>query len=203
MLKYIFLDLGTNIGQGLMEFNKKFNLLNNPEWKIFCFEPNNDIDLESLFPNINNIEYYNKAIWIEDTILEFRKQGSKKNSLIGLGSKIECVKKVYAPSNQIYKIENVEAINFSKFLLNLKDKYPKTSIYVKMDIEGAEFEVIDNLIKTESIKLIKELYCECHGRFNFPLEIQKNEDIKKEIFELENSLKDKVEKYGVKFYFWD
>ena len=46
MLKYIFLDLGTNIGQGLMEFNKKFNLLNNPEWKIFCFEPNNDIDLE-------------------------------------------------------------------------------------------------------------------------------------------------------------
>lgn len=203
MIKKIFLDLGTNLGQGLREFEKKFSLLNNPEWKIFCFEPNNDIDLNSLFPNVNNIEYYNKAIWIEDTILKFRKQGHGHDKLIGLGSKIECVEKKYNPSNCVYKIDNVEAINFSDFLIKLKSKYPKTSIYVKMDIEGAEFEVIDHLTKTGSINLIDELYCECHGRFRFPLELQKDEKIKNQIFEIENSFKNKVEKCGVKFYFWD
>ena len=203
MIKKIFLDLGTNLGQGLREFEKKFSLLNNQEWKIFCFEPNNDIDLNSLFPNVNNIEYCNKAVWIEDTVLKFRKQGHKDDKLIGLGSKIECVEKKYNPLNCVYKIDDVEAINFSNFLLNLKSKYPNASIYIKMDIEGAEFEVIDHLIKNGSINLIEELYCECHGRFRFPLEIQKNEKIKKEIFDLEISLKDKVEKCGVKFYFWD
>ena len=87
--------------------------------------------------------------------------------------------------------------------MNLKSKYPNTSIYVKLDIEGVEFEVIDHLIKTGSINLIKELYCECHGRFRFPLETQEDEKIKNQIFELENSLKDKVTKCGVKFYFLD
>ena len=91
MIKNLFLDCGTNLGQGLREFEKKFSLLNNPKWKIFCFEPNNDIDLNSLFPNVNNIEYYNKAVWIEDTVLKFRKQGHKHDKLIGLGSKIECI----------------------------------------------------------------------------------------------------------------
>ena len=152
---------------------------------------------------MNNIEYYNKAVWIEDTVLKFRKQGYKDNKLIGFGSKIECVKKEYNPSNCIYKIDNVEAINFSNFLMNLKSKYPNTSIYIKMDIEGAEFEVIEHLIKTGAINLIKELYCECHARFRFPLEIQKEDKVKNQILEIENSLKDKVEKCGVKFYFWD
>jgi len=72
-----------------------------------------------------------------------------------------------------------------------------------MDIEGAEFDVIDHLIKTGAINLIKELYCECHGRFRFPLETKEDEKIKNQIFEIENSLKDKVTKCGVKFYFWD
>jgi len=42
---------------------------------------------------VNNIEYYNKTVWIEDTVLKFRKQGHKHDKLIGLGNKIECVEK--------------------------------------------------------------------------------------------------------------
>lgn len=32
MSKNLFLDLGTNLGQGLNKFNEKLNLFNNPKW---------------------------------------------------------------------------------------------------------------------------------------------------------------------------
>ena len=32
--------------------------------------------------NSKNIEYYNKAVWIEDTVLKFRKQGKQHNYII-------------------------------------------------------------------------------------------------------------------------
>ena len=58
----IFLDCGTNLGQGLKEFQQKFNMMNQSGWKIYCFEPNPDINLKSLFPNATNIQYIQKAI---------------------------------------------------------------------------------------------------------------------------------------------
>ena len=203
MINNIFLDLGTNLGQGLKKFHEKFNLLNHPEWLIYCFEPNNEINIETLFPNTNNIIYENKAIWIEDKWLEFRKQGHNKDNLNGLGSKLECVEKITNPSNCHYKIDLVQGIDFSKILKELKKKYPNTDIYVKMDIEGAEFEVINHLIQEKTINYIKELYCECHGRFKFNSSDHDSPNIKIKINEIENKLKENVEKNGVKFYFWD
>ena len=199
----LFIDCGTNLGQGLKKFHKKFNLLNNKEWLIYCFEPNSEIKQEVIFPNTNNIIFENKAIWIEDKLLEFRKQGHNKDNLIGLGSKLECVEKIKNPSNCYYKIDLVQGINFSNFLKELNNKYPKADIYVKMDIEGAEFEVINHLITEKTIKYIKELYCECHGRFKFDISEHKNPEIIIKINEIENQLKENVEKNGVKFYFWD
>jgi hypothetical protein len=71
----VFLDCGTNLGQGLTEFDKKMNLINQDDWKIYCFEPNPDIQLNTLFPKATNIEYIPKAVWKENTQLEFRMQG--------------------------------------------------------------------------------------------------------------------------------
>ena len=44
----VFLDCGTNLGQGLTEFDKKMNLISQDGWKIYCFEPNPDIQLTTL-----------------------------------------------------------------------------------------------------------------------------------------------------------
>lgn len=199
----IFLDCGTNLGQGLNEFHKKFNLFNNPEWHIYTFEPNPDINLKNMFLNVKNITKIQKAVWINNEILDFRKQGHNKNDLKGLGSKIECVEKKYNPNNCLFEIQKVLAIDFSEFLIEISKKYNNSEIFVKMDIEGAEFKVLENLIQKKTINLIKEIYCECHARFRFPLEQQKNKETKVKIFEIENNLKNKVQKCSVKFYFWN
>jgi FkbM family methyltransferase len=200
--KKIFLDLGTNFGQGLKQFDKKFNLLNHPDWLIYCFEPNNNIKLCELFPNVSNITYKNKAVWIEDTILKFRKQGHKKKNLTGIGSKLECVEKKSNPANCYFKLDRVVAIDFARFLQELVIEHPDAEIYVKMDIEGAEFQVIDHLIHSNTIQYIKELYCECHGRFRFSLKDQKLPETQIEIQRVENDLKKRVENCGVTFNFW-
>lgn len=198
----IFLDCGTNLGQGLKEFQQKFNMINQPGWKIYCFEPNPDIKLGSLFPNATNIQYIQKAIWKENTQLEFRMQGRTMDDLKGLGSKLEIVDKKYNPSNCKFKIQQVEALDLSEFIVDLINKDSNVEIYMKMDIEGAEFEVLQHLIEHDTIKYIKEIFCECHGRFRFPLEKQNQPDIKKQIQEIENNLKRDVEKHNVKFHFW-
>lgn len=198
----IFLDCGTNLGQGLTEFEKKFKMINQSEWKIYCFEPNPDIKLKSLFPNASNIEYIQKAIWKENTQLEFRMQGKTDDDLKGLGSKLEIVDKKYNPNNCKFKIQQVEAIDLSDFITDLINKDINTEIYMKMDIEGAEFEVLQHLIERDTIKYIKEIFCECHARFRFPHEKQNQRDVKERIKEIENNLKDDVEKHDVKFHFW-
>ena len=198
----IFLDCGTNLGQGLKEFQQKFNMMNQSGWKIYCFEPNPDIKLESLFPNATNIQYIQKAIWKENTHLEFRMQGKTMDDLKGLGSKLEIVDKKYNPNNCKFKIQQVEALDLSDFISDLINKDSNAEIYMKMDIEGAEFEVLQHLIERDTIKYIKEIFCECHGRFRFPLEKQNQPDVKKQIQEIENNLKRDVEKHNVKFHFW-
>ena len=198
----VFLDCGTNLGQGLKEFHSKLNLINNPEWEIYCFEPNPCIGLTTLFPKATNITYLQKAVWIENTLLEFRMQGKSTENLNGLGSKLEVVDKKYNPENCRFKLETVDTIDLSEFILKLVKEDSNVEIYMKMDIEGAEFEVLPHLIDTNTIRYIKEVYCECHGRFRFPLEDQKKPEIKKEIQNIENKLKQSVEQENVKFNFW-
>lgn len=54
------------------------------------------------------------------------------------------------------------SVNFSKFLLqNFKEE---DYVVVKMDIEGAEYEVIPHLVETGAYKLVDVLMVEWHSK---------------------------------------
>lgn len=204
----LFIDCGTNLGQGLKHFNNKFNLFNNPEFDIYTFEPNPYIQLDSMFNNIKNLIKINKAVWIDEEPIKFICKGKKDFELRkkyneerfqGGGSQIECTKKQYdIPEHVEVDYINVEAINFSNFLKNNSNKY--SEIIVKMDIEGAEFQIIDHLIENDTLKLITELFIETHGRFNFPENEWNNK--KKDIEIIENKLLEKCRKHISKVHYW-
>jgi hypothetical protein len=80
----------------------------------------------------------------------------------------------------------VESIDFSKFLGGLEG-----SIYVKMDIEGAEYEVLRQLIKDGNIKKIKELHIEFHHNV-----------FKSESEASTNELIDRIKEAGVLITLW-
>ena len=193
----LFIDCGTNLGQGLNFFNKKYKLFNNPEWQIYTFEPNPHCNLDSMFNNVNNLIKITKAVWINnDDEMEFICKGKKSKQMRlqynedrfqGGGSQL---KKTFInseiPEHVEIKLIKIKTIDFGKFLLDMKNSNLYEYIIVKMDIEGAEFQIIEKLEQDDTLKLIDELYVEPHGRFEFKKSEWNNK--KKEIGKTEQQL---------------
>jgi len=52
----------------------------------------------------------------------------------------------------------VESFDFSEWVKQFKDDY----LLVKMDIEGAEFPVLEKMLKDDTVSCIDKLLCEFH-----------------------------------------
>lgn len=95
-------------------------------------------------------EVYHKAVWHKnETLTVF-----VDNSETPMGTTVFKSKGQKMRNRRI----QVEAIDFPQFITDLKDNY----IVVKMDIEGAEFPVLDKMLRNGTIKYIDKLYCEFH-----------------------------------------
>jgi hypothetical protein len=98
---------------------------------------------------VPSLTVLNKAIWVSDGTLEFHMESdiSGSNSLI-------------KDPKRDYKSITVESFDFSRWLEHSFsiDDY----VILSMDIEGAEYEVLDKLLKDETIKYLDRLYVELH-----------------------------------------
>ena len=179
-MKYFFIDCGSNLGQGLTKFHKKYGLLEHPEWKIYCFEPNPDINLASeTLPS--NVEFLQQAVWTENTTLKFRRSkrvydykkkldnfgaDSQPGELTSVGCHIDLddiIEELAVP--EVTDIVEIPAIDFCEFLQNIPGATPDSSVIVKMDIECAEFEVLRAMLRRGAFKNITTLFVETHERF--------------------------------------
>jgi FkbM family methyltransferase len=171
-MKNIFLDCGTHLCEGLIDFYNKGII--DDTFEIHTFEPNPACNIEERIKQIPlNIIPYNKAIWIEDGYVFFNQENHQKSktgsptdgysNIDGWGSSVDGIGFEHPGYDTQVK---VPSINFSKFI----EKLPKDSnIICKMDIEGSEFKVLRHLIEQGTISNIKEIYIEFHERF-MPLE---------------------------------
>ena len=150
----VFIDGGGN-DRFLMERYLK-NWL--PFDKIFVFEPN------PLFYNSykgSNLIFIPKAIWTEDCKMPlYLSKDSRQVGSSIIKEKLCRIKDKMIKDFHEKPIE-VECIDFSKWIKdNIK---PYWKLTVKLDIEGAEYDVLWKLIKDGTIKYIKELYVEFHA----------------------------------------
>ncbi len=167
-MKNIFLDCGTHLCEGMIEF---FNngIIDNT-FEIHTFEANPACNIEERIKQIPlNITPYNKAVWIEDGFVYFNQEHHQKyktgsptdgfSDIDGWASSVDGIGFNYPGYEEKIKIPS---INFSKFVSEL----PKESnIICKMDIEGSEFSVLRYMIEEGTITRIKEIYIEFHERF--------------------------------------
>ena len=160
--KVIFLDLGANIGQGYTWFSKFFKEEN--------------IDFELFEPNPYCYKKLKKYLKIKKKSVISHNLGvstsSGKVKFYGLKEEDD----IYSLSGSIIKDHNsihyttkdenaieIETINLGEFLINKSKTYDK--LIIKMDIEGAEVEILENLIFTEIANLIDILYVEFHSQY--------------------------------------
>lgn len=145
----VIFDLGAHIGLSILYFKIKY-----PNSKIVAFEPNSN-----LFPilqenvecnNLANVELHNIALGSKDEVRTFYIDNSG-NDAFSTGS---FRKDAWDETQKTTEI-NVKCEKLSKYIVEDVD-------ILKMDIEGAETEVLKELIEADKLKEIKNILIEYH-----------------------------------------
>jgi len=157
-MRKIFIDCGANVGQTI-DFFKKYEK-NYKEFEMYSFEGNtNLIDRITTrhkdLIDSGNLTVHNKAVWIENTNIKFYisvgGDGATK-----LGSSLDVTKNNVKENVFI----DVEAIDLHKWITTefSKDDY----IFLKMDIEGSEYDVVPHLLKNGTFEYIDKFVLDSH-----------------------------------------
>lgn len=149
-MKKIFIDLGAYTGDTIEQFFNWGHLLGDPkEFEIHAFEPNPKFHkkLKILAEQKSRVTIYPNVAWVKDGTIDFVPDN--------LGSTVMKSKVNWDQEKAV----QVPCIDFSKWLeqFDFADL-----VIVKMDIEGAEFPVLEKLLKDRTINLIDHLWVEFH-----------------------------------------
>lgn len=134
------IDCGSNIGMSLIYLKEK-----HPDAEIIAFEPDEEnfnlLEKNITSFNLHGIQLFKQAVWVEDTVLTFRSEGT-------MGSKID--------ESNVSTLQKVKAVRLKNFLKKQVD-------FLKIDIEGAEYKVLCDV--AEDLHLVKNMFLEYHGKF--------------------------------------
>jgi FkbM family methyltransferase len=181
MGKKIFIDCGAHCGESILEAKLRFGT----DIQVYSFEANPNLanGLIDYFKNDHSITVENKAVWIEKSFVEFYLSTSWSD-----GSSIYKEKKSGGVSENL--LVKVPSFDLSSFINSFdKDDY----IILKLDIEGAEYEVLNKLINDGTIHRVNEFHGEFHpDRIDRP-----------EIADLEKKVYNYFGENNIAFYMWE
>lgn len=153
-MNYYF-DLGASDGKSIRQFLKG-QMVPVPDcrdWQIIGYEPvlyNADCikNLQAQYPT-TYIRVHRAAAWVESKTVDF-----------ALCKNLESCTLIKECNNYSKgHIEPVLAIDFEQVIMGLD---ANDTIIVKMDIEGAEYALLERLIETKAIKNLNRLFVEFH-----------------------------------------
>jgi len=151
MVNKIFIDAGAWNGISVSMFRKHWK--NHEEFEIYSFECNPKY--RNHFNKLN-VNFINKAIWTYDGVVNFYLGNDGRGN--DWGSTL--IKNKITGNIDPNKPVEVGCIDFSKWIVDNFSK--KDYIILKIDVEGAEWEVLPKMMRDGSIDYINELYGEWH-----------------------------------------
>ena len=133
-------DCGANIGLSVIYIKNLY-----PSATVLAFEPD-ERNFDLLKKNIENfrleqVDIRREAVWIENTILQFASEGS-------MSSRID---------------QNITGNTIPVKAVRLKDYINKPVDFLKIDIEGAEYRVMNDI--SGQLHFVNHLFLEYHGTF--------------------------------------
>jgi FkbM family methyltransferase len=155
-MRKIFLDLGANVGEITEEFGRE-----HPDFELIAIEPNSD-----LLPAIHArslklgrpISVIWAAAWTHDGSMDLFKSSQDQASTVVSGKREYAE---YGWSQIDYQSPNhVPALDLSSWLL--RNVQPADYVVMKMDIEGAEYAVLERMLAEGAMALVDVLRCEWH-----------------------------------------
>ncbi len=132
----VIIDCGANVGLSAVWFK-----LNYPECQLTVYEADPDLakisEANLKRAGFEDVSIRHEAVWVANTSVAFCKAGNDSG-------------KIVSESSMSYP-----AVDLSEQLPNRVD-------LLKLDIEGAEFQVLDRLCETQAIQRVQKLICEFH-----------------------------------------
>jgi len=162
-----FLDFGTHFGEGLKQIRAHEKL--NEEVEIYSFEANPYTFQQIQFED--DVEYYNIAVSAQDGFFNFNCEKEDDGRPQGGGSSLVSPthwnnEKTYSwKTNERfdrYKSANVLSMSIISLLDQLLPNREQKSILAKFDVEGVEFDIFEQLRKTDNFKWFSKIYVEFH-----------------------------------------
>ncbi|WP_168796338.1 FkbM family methyltransferase [Flagellimonas onchidii] len=149
----IAIDCGANVGDISLKLAKTGA-------QVFAFEPNPFAykELIDKVKDYKNVTPYNKGVWDKNTVtkLYFHNQAENDEAFWSFGSSIVKAKGNVDKERSI----EVEIIDLTEFI----DRLDKKVDLLKIDIEGAECELLEKFIKKELYKKVTLTLVETHDR---------------------------------------
>jgi FkbM family methyltransferase len=141
------IDAGANIGLSILYFKQLY-----PNAQIVAFEPDNQVfevlDFNVKSFSLTNVELVKKALWNEETVLEFMSEGAD-------GGRV-------AITSDKTKLIQVPTERLRKYLDRKVD-------FLKIDIEGAETTVLKDC--ADLLPNVERLFVEYHSFVDKPQEL--------------------------------
>ncbi|MEI8174731.1 MAG: FkbM family methyltransferase [bacterium] len=158
----VYVDCGANIGLII-------DIAKHQQGKIYAFEPNKNLFtfLKQKYSENQEIQIYEKAVYNKDGEIEFNTPSNENEDYISCSwcGSISTIENLDKFVKNFKKKNVVETVNFSKFIKEKIFSKEKEIYLLKIDIEGVEFEVINNIIENNLYSKIKYIVCETHERF--------------------------------------
>lgn len=142
----VFIDAGAHFGESYTAFQKS-GLYSKYTWELFAIEANPG--LASKLPEAPNLTVISKAIWVSEGTIDFHmlSETSGANTVLPLDAEKK-------------RVISVESFDFSQWL---KDNFSEDDrVFLSMDIEGAEYQVLQKVLEDKAHRLIDRLYVEVH-----------------------------------------
>jgi FkbM family methyltransferase len=148
-------DVGANVGTALIEQSRLF-----PDHSLFAIEPNPSLlrSLHSTALRIGRpVHVIWGAAWIADGEIDLFMSDRHEASTV-IPGKVTLEQYGWPPIDYTKPIR-VPCFDFASWLAGLAEG---ADIVVKMDIEGAEYPVLDRMMGTGAINGVTDLFCEWH-----------------------------------------
>lgn len=151
----LFIDCGGHNGSSVRKFRRQFDPT--CRFEIFTFEPNPAFARD--YANFQRHHLLPYAVWTDDTEMDFflDREDGDGSTLIR--------EKTTREDGGIGQLDKeiplkVRAIDLSSWIKrNFRNG---DHLVLKLDIEGAEYKVLEKLIQDETIKLVDQLFIEWH-----------------------------------------
>lgn len=167
LLSYHKLELCVDVGAGMGAYTKVISKISKDKSKIYAYEPfkGNFPFLREKVSSLKNVEIVEKALSNEEIVTDFfvhsKVTGKEKNweeykgySSVGFLSSVSKIDCNLYPNGETYKVE-CSTLD--------KDFYNKNINFLKVDVQGAEANVLKGASKLLENNLIDIIYLEWSG----------------------------------------